>query len=73
MEPSGHRDRAEQLSKNRLAVLGAAYVGVLSGERGSPMREFNPCACSSSTASHPCTQKRVGAEASRDGIPPLLI
>ena len=25
MEPSGHRDRAENLSKNRLAVLGAAW------------------------------------------------
>jgi hypothetical protein len=45
-EPSGHRDRAESLSKNRLAVLAAASVGDLSRERGSPMREFNPWACS---------------------------
>ena len=46
LEPSGHRDRVENPSKNRLAVLGAAYVGVLSDERGSPSGEFNPCACS---------------------------
>ena len=36
----------ENLCKNRLAVLDAAYVGVLSDERGSPSAEFNPCACS---------------------------
>ena len=35
-EPSGHPDSAENLSKNRLAVRGAAYVGNLSDERGSP-------------------------------------
>ena len=46
LEPSGHRDRAESLSKNRLAVPGAASVGVLPDERGSPLREFNPWACS---------------------------
>jgi hypothetical protein len=32
LEPSGHRDRVGNLSKNRLAVLGTAYVGVLSVE-----------------------------------------
>ena len=72
LEPSGHRDRAENPSKNRLAVLGTAYVGVLSRERGSSSGEFNPCACSHQYASHPCTQKRVGAEASGEGTPPLL-
>jgi hypothetical protein len=46
LEPSGHPDRAGNLSKNRLAVLGTAYVGVLSRERVSSSDEFNPCACS---------------------------
>ena len=45
-EPSGHPDRAGNLSKNRLAVRGTAYVGVLSRERVSSSDEFNPCACS---------------------------
>jgi hypothetical protein len=33
------------LSKNKLTVLGAAYVGVLSDERGQPSGRFNPRAC----------------------------
>ena len=57
-EPSGHRDRAGTLSKNRRAVLGAAYVGVLSRERGSPSGEFDPCACS-----HQCGLSPLHAEA----------
>jgi hypothetical protein len=40
-EPSGHRDRGENPSKNRLAVLGTAYIGVLSDERGQPSGRFN--------------------------------
>jgi len=34
-------------------------VGVLSRERGSPMREFDPCACSHQYSLSP-TRKRVG-------------
>jgi len=45
LEPSGHRDRAGNLSKNRLAVLGTAYVGVCR-TRGARPSEFNPCAYS---------------------------
>jgi hypothetical protein len=71
-EPSGHRDRAENPSKNRLAVLGAAYVGVCR-TRGARLRaSLIPAPAPTSTASHPCTQKRVGAEASGDGTSPLL-
>jgi hypothetical protein len=72
LEPSGHRDRAGTLSKNRLAVLGAASVGVLSA------RGARPCASSILAPAPPvrpltpCTQKRVGAEASGEGNPPLL-
>ena len=43
-EPSGHRDRAENLSK--ACGPRTTSVGVLSREGGSPMREFDPCACS---------------------------
>ena len=74
LEPSGHRDRAGYPSKNRLAVLGTAYVGVLSDERGSPLREFNPCACSHQYGlPHPRRQQLAREEASGEGTPPLLI
>jgi len=74
LEPSGHPDRAGNLSKNRLAVLGTAYVGVLSA-RGARLRaEFNPCACSHQYGlSHPREQQLAGVEASGEGTPPLLI
>jgi hypothetical protein len=60
LEPSGHRDRAESLSENRLAVLGATSVGVLSRERGSPLREFNPCACSHQNGLSPLHAEACG-------------
>ena len=61
-------------SRNRPAVLGMASVGDLSRERGSGLGpSLIPARAPTSTASLPCTQKRVGAEASGDGIPPLLI
>src|SRR5712691_5478686 len=59
-------------SKNRLAVLGPAYVGVCR-TRGARLRaRLIPAPAPTSTASHPCTQKRVGAEASGEGTSPLL-
>ncbi len=36
------------------------------------VREQSHSKAPTSTASHPCTQKRVGAEASGEGIPSLL-
>jgi hypothetical protein len=69
LEPSGHRDRAGYLSKNRLAVLGAAYVGVLSDERGSPLREFNPCACSHQYGLSPLHAEACGGLRPQDRAP----
>ena len=69
LEPPGHRDRAENLSKNRLAALYATYVGVLSRERGSPMRELNPCACSHQHGLSPLHAEACGGRGVRRGHP----
>jgi hypothetical protein len=52
-EPSGHRDRVENPSRNTLAVLGAAYVGVCQTRGASLRAGLIPAPAPTSTASHP--------------------
>jgi hypothetical protein len=73
-EPSGHRDRAGSLSKNRLAVLGTASVGVLSA-RGARLRaSLIPAPAPTSTASSPSRAAACEGRGVRSGhsAPPDL-
>ena len=60
LEPAGHRDRAGNLSKNRLAVLGTAYVGVCHA-RGAHLRmSLIPAPAPTSTALSPLHAEACG-------------
>ena len=73
-EPSGHRDRAADQAGTDLRFA-ARPLSEICHARGAQASgpSLIPARAPTSTASLPCTQKRVGAEASGDGIPPLLI
>ena len=69
-EPSGHRDRAEKHQREQTCVPRRGLRRSLVGREGLAFgASLIPAPAPTSTASHPCTQTRVGVEASGEGTP----